>query len=270
MVEEIKCPFCDSNAFKYLAKEIEMFLCHSCHRSTTWDFAKSFRKTSVSSKKVSTIADYSTLLSRAKTINNLPSEHYARVFCEKRKLPKTDDLFFVESLKNFLRGTKYEDKFGDSPKIIIPLRSKHGLFGVQARTLTNENPKYITIMFVDCASIYNKENIDRDDTIFVVEGPFDSMFLKNSIAVVGSGVEKIDFAGDFVFCFDNEPRNKSIMKNMVTQLRKGNKVVIWPDKIKEKDINEMVLSGIDVNSVVRQNIYEGAKGEVKLHIWKKV
>ena len=272
MVESVKCPFCASQSFTFLQKEVEMFLCHSCQRNTTWDFAKSFQKQNHSVKKVSTKVDYSTILQRATKINNLPTEHVARQYCEGRGLPKErmDDLYFVEDFSKFLQGTEYEKKVSSTPKIVIPLRSKHGLFGVQGRTLSNETPKYTTVKFVDCATIYGRDRVDTTKPIVVVEGPFDSMFVENSIAVTGSGTTKIDFEGDFIYCFDNEPRNKMTVKWMSVHLMQNEKVVIWPESIKQKDTNDMVKAGIDVNKVIHENIFTGAKGTVKLHYWKKV
>lgn len=270
MVECVVCPFCKDDAFKLQLNEVWMFLCHSCQRYMSYDFAEGFSTNQ--SKKIEksfTIADYSTLLTRANPINKLPSSHSAVKFCNERALP-TDDLYYVDDFKLFLQGTAHEDKVTSTPKILIPLRSKHGLFGVQARTMTGETPKYVTIMFVDCASIYGLDKIDRSKPITVVEGPFDSMFVDNAIAVLGSEVSKIDFEGEFVYCFDNEPRSKNTVENIKKQLKLNNKVVIWPESIKQKDINEMVLAGVEVNSIIRNNTFQGPKGLIRLSSWKRV
>lgn len=274
-VESIQCPFCASQSFSFVLKEIEMFLCHHCQRYMPNETAKSFRKkNNTSVQKSSTIVDYSSLLTRAQKINTLPQRHEAVELLQKRKVPSEflNDLYYVENFRQFLQGTEYEKKVDSFAKIIIPLRSQNGLFGIQARKIDvkDKGPKYFTVKFVECASIFGRERVDRKKPIYVVEGPFDSMFLQNSIAVTGSGISKIDFEGDFVYCLDNEPRNKSIVNIMKQLLSKGNKVVIWPEKIREKDINEMSLSGIDVNTVVKSNIYSGAKGIIKLSNWKKV
>ena len=274
-VESIQCPFCSGQSFVFPLKEVEMFLCHHCQRYMPNETAKSFRKkNNPSVKKSSTVVDYSSLLGRAKKINTLPQKHVAVEFLQKRKVPSEflDDLYYVDDFRQFLQGTEYEKKVDSFPKIIIPLRSQNGLFGIQARKIDQKDkgPKYFTVKFVECSSIFGRERVDRNKPIYVVEGPFDSMFLQNSIAVTGSGISKIDFEGDFVYCLDNEPRNKSIVRIMKQLMGSGNKVVIWPEKIKEKDINDMSLSGIDVNAIVKSNIYSGAKGIIKLSNWKKV
>lgn len=270
-VDNVFCPFCKAKSFCFPIEEIAMFLCHSCQRYMPYEHAKKFGSTTkISVEKSQPIVNYSSLLTKAKPINTLPSDHFARVFLQNRKLP-LEDLYFVENFNNFLKNTKYEDKVDSGPKIIIPLRSKHGLYGVQARKLTNqEGPKYITIKFVDCETIFGRDKIDITKPVYVVEGPFDSMFLDNAIAVVGAGVKKIDFESDFVYCLDNEPRNKSIISIMSKLLKDNKKVVIWPETIRSKDINDMHLQGIDVKSIVKNNIHKGPKGLIKLSSWKKI
>lgn len=272
-VATITCPFCSSESFKFSLNQISMFLCHCCQRYLSWEMAEKFRKTETkTSESIFVEVDYSSLLKRSTQINTLPSEHKAKMFLTERQIPseRLNDLYYTDDFNQFLQGTKYEDKFKSKPQIIIPLRSKKGMFGVQARSLDNEGPKYTTIKFVECATIFGKDRVNTDWPITVVEGPFDSMFVDNSIAVTGSGTTKIDFEGDFIYCFDNEPRNKSIVKQMETHLMKGDKVVIWPDKLKQKDINDMVRAGVCVNSVINENIWQGAKGQVRLSMWKKV
>jgi hypothetical protein len=46
--------------------------------------------------------------------------------------------------------------------------------------------------------------------------------------------------------------------------------VIWPDTIVEKDINDMVLAGRDVQSIVECNNYSGLEAKLKFTTWKKI
>jgi len=69
---------------------------------------------------------------------------------------------------------------------------------------------------------------------------------------------------------DNEPRNKEIVSKYENLINKGNKIVIWPSSVREKDLNDMALSGHDVQSVVESNIYQGLEANLKLNAWKKV
>jgi hypothetical protein len=74
-----------------------------------------------------------------------------------------------------------------------------------------------------------------------------------------------------VWIYDNEPRNAEIHSiESPAQLTKESKVVIWPSGIKEKDINDMVLSGLDVQSVIESNVYSGLEAKLKFTTWKKI
>lgn len=78
------------------------------------------------------------------------------------------------------------------------------------------------------------------------------------------------YSSNAVLCFDNEPRNKQIVDKVEKYIDKGFKTVVWPDHIKEKDINDMILKGIDVQSVIEQNTYAGLAAKIKFNAWKKV
>jgi hypothetical protein len=72
------------------------------------------------------------------------------------------------------------------------------------------------------------------------------------------------------FVYDNEPRNKQIVDRYQKCIAQGENIVIWPSAIKEKDINDMVMAGHDVESVVESNSYKGLEAKVKLNDWKKI
>jgi hypothetical protein len=105
----------------------------------------------------------------------------------------------------------------------------------------------------------------------VVEGPFDSTFINNSVALCGSDGDVGCLEGsNIIFVYDNEPRNQEIVRRIGDTIDRGNKVVIWPTNILEKDINDMVLSGIDVQSVIKLNTYSGLEAKLKFTTWKKI
>ena len=103
-----------------------------------------------------------------------------------------------------------------------------------------------------------------------VEGPIDSLFLKNCVAMAGSDTLDFKYRTLATICLDNEPRNRQIVQKMSKYLDNGFQIVIWPNKIKEKDINEMVMNGVDVESVLSENVYSGMVGKIELNSWKKV
>ena len=73
--------------------------------------------------------------------------------------------------------------------------------------------------------------------------------------------------------FDNEPRNFQIVKSMVRFLKNGWKIVVWPNSITCKDINDMVLTSIKearLVEIINTNTYSGQRGEWEVKSWKKV
>ena len=123
----------------------------------------------------------------------------------------------------------------------------------------------------EAPKIYGLDTIDKKLPIYVVEGPFDSTFIDNSVALCGADGNLSCLEGsDCVYTFDNEPRNGEIVGRIRGAISRGEKVVIWPTSIRQKDINDMVLAGIDVNDVLESNTYSGLEAQVKFTEWKKV
>ena len=123
----------------------------------------------------------------------------------------------------------------------------------------------------DAPKIYGLDDINTGETVYVTEGPFDSTFISNSIAMCGADgdVNKWGIT-DPVWIYDNEPRNRQIVERLATTINRGDRVVIFPKNILEKDINDMYLSGQKVQRVVESNIYQGLEAKLKLQDWKRV
>jgi transcription elongation factor Elf1 len=209
-------------------------------------------------------------------ITELNNSHPAKVYLKSRQIPekRLREFYFCEEFKKWTNQQKhtFDNTDNDEPRIIIPLKDKNGIFGFQGRTL---NPKsklrYITVMLDDDKpKIYGLDKIDDNETIYVTEGPFDSTFIRNSIAMCGSDVNLSSDNHRYVFVFDNEPRNKQIVDRIEKTIQKGHQVVIWKNDILEKDLNDMVLAGLDVQSVVECNTYHGLEAKVKFIGWKRV
>ena len=148
-------------------------------------------------------------------------------------------------------------------------------FCFQGRSFGHEKPKYITLKLdPDKNKVYGLNRVDKSKHILVVEGPIDSLFLDNCIAVAGS----TNFAKDIpkentTIVFDNERRNKQIMIQVKQIIDKGYNVVLWPDDVKEKDINDMILSGMtkdQIQTIIRNNTYQGNMAKMKFATWRKV
>ena len=123
----------------------------------------------------------------------------------------------------------------------------------------------------DAPKIYGLDDINTGETVYVTEGPFDSTFIPNSIAMCGADgdVSKWGITNP-VWIYDNEPRNRQIVERLATTIDRGDRVVIFPKNILEKDINDMYLSGQNVKRVVESNIYQGLEAKLKLNDWKRV
>ena len=134
----------------------------------------------------------------------------------------------------------------------------------------NAKMRYITVMLdEDAPKLYGLDHINKNETIYIVEGPFDSFFLENSVAMCGSDVDIRSFNwSDYIWVYDNEPRSKQITDKLSKSIDSGDKVVIWPSHIEEKDLNDMANSGVNVKSVVQSNVYQGLKAKLQLSNWK--
>ena len=72
-----------------------------------------------------------------------------------------------------------------------------------------------------------------------------------------------------VFILDNEPRSRNVA-NMMSQLISENEnIVIFPNDIKQKDINDMVLNDYDVLDIINANTYSGARAVLAFNTWRK-
>ena len=120
------------------------------------------------------------------------------------------------------------------------------------------------------------DRVDLKKKVKVVEGPIDSLFLTNCVASGDANLSltaKDVNAEKKVLIFDNEPRNKEIVKMMQDAIKLGYNVVIWPDKIVGKDINEMILNGLspdEIESIISSNTFRGLEAQTKFVFWKKV
>jgi len=209
------------------------------------------------------------------SIESLDPAHYARVYLENRKIPNEffTKLFYTNDFKKYV-STIDEDKAKDLPRnesrIVIPFFDKKGNYlALQGRALEN-SLRYITIKLHESnEKIYGLDRLDIKKTIRIVEGPLDSLFVKNCIAIAGSDLSSLTKKyPDAVYIFDNEPHNKEITKK-IEQLINGNyKVVIWDKALKSKDINDMVLAGMDVEKLVNENTYKSLEAKLRFTKWR--
>jgi len=198
----------------------------------------------------------------------------AREYLEKRKV-KPEKFYFAEKFKEWTNTQKetFSTIGRDESRIIIPLYdTDSNLIGFQGRSIGPSLNKYITVMLSENApKIYGLDQVDSSEPIYIVEGPFDSTFVKNAVAMCGSDIDIRSFGwSNYIWVFDNEPRNREIVKRISKTINRGDKVVIWPSNIIEKDINDLVLAGHNVMDVLKSNIYSGLEAKIKFNNWKKI
>ena len=196
----------------------------------------------------------------------------AKEYLEKRKLDPSK-FYFAYKFKEWTNTQKQTfDTIGrDESRIIIPMYDTNSeLIGFQGRSLGPNSVKYITVMLNEEApKIYGLDTIKTTKPIYIVEGPFDSTLVENSVAMCGSDVDIRTLGwSDYIWVYDNEPRSRQITDKISKSIDAGDKVVIWPSTIKQKDLNDMVVSGVNVKSVIQSNVYQGLKGKLQLSNWK--
>ena len=197
----------------------------------------------------------------------------AKQYLENRKLDSTK-FYYTDKFKAWSNSHKktFDSVTYDEPRIIIPLFYKNTLVGSQGRSLGPSKVKYITVMINDDApKIYGLDTIRKGSPVFVTEGPFDSTLIRNSIAMCGADGDVGKWGvSDPVWVYDNEPRSKEITTRISNTINRGDKVVIWPNNLKEKDINDMVLAGHSVQELLESNIYNGLKAKLQFNTWKRI
>ena len=217
-------------------------------------------------------------LKSLKKISSLKHDHPVKRFVDNRRIPSTlhFELFFAPKFYEWVNKVvpnKFPSLKGDHPRLVIPFFDENNkMFAFQGRAFGNEIPKYITIILdPDKNKIYGLNRLDSTKQIQVTEGPIDSMFLDNCVAVGGA-----DFSGlpvdNTTIIFDNERRNVEILKQIEKTIDLGYNVVLWPDDVKEKDINDMILAGRtkeEVQSIINKNSYQGNMAKIRFVTWRK-
>ena len=294
-----RCPICgDSQKNKnktrgyiYQVKNNTNFKCHNCGASMS--FNNLLKEIDVSLHKQYTLEKFKEGHTGRNFVVEAPKFEFIKpVFKKSIDLPKASTNSFANE---YLVNRKidpdkfyYADKFmewtntqkqmfdtitRDESRIVIPMYDENkNLIGFQGRALGKSFTKYITVMLDEEApKVYGIEKIDKTIAVYITEGPFDSTFICNSIAMCGADVDISNWGiSNPVWIYDNEPRNREIVNRIGRTIDNGNSIVIWPTNIIQKDINDMVLSGHDVMSVVELNTYSGLEAKIKFNNWKKI
>jgi hypothetical protein len=222
-------------------------------------------------------------------LNDLPDKHKARQFADMRIIPKEywKLLYYTDDFATFASKLDKDcNLFAEEERLVIPFFNSHGdVVAVQGRLLSMSDEanarntlKYITVK--------HDKSIDRlwyglwranpKKRVYVVEGPIDSLFLKNSVAMVGAGalkeIPKRLENTPMSYILDNEPRNRQICSYIEKLIELGGDVCIWPDIIPEKDINDLAyrMSTRRIQKMIDENTFNGLEATLRFREWRKV
>jgi len=214
-------------------------------------------------------------------LQDLPENHKAVSYVVGRKIPKDNwkDIGYTSDIQKLAVefDEKYADVFGKEDRLVIVIRNKNGICGFQCRSFNpkiKKGLKYFTIKHDGGHCYYGMDSVDSTKSFYVLEGPINSMFVENSIATLGSSnfiqvQEKINDE-HAIYVLDNEPFKAETLKIMDRLIEMGKSVCIFPENIKQKDLNDMALSGIDVKKLIDENTYNGLSARLVFNKWKKM
>lgn len=239
-------------------------------------------------------------LKAAIKVSSLPPFHPCKKYVISRQIPTTrhHKLFYADKFADWVntfitdKDKQLNPQKANEPRLIIPLcDNQNKMFGFQGRSLDPADKlRYITIMLDGSKpKVYGLDTVDFNQRFYVVEGPIDCMFLSNAIATLGGVIDQVIEPLDFdrsnaVLVYDNQPRNKQVVKNVLRAARKGYKVVIWPESFGEKDINEYITDNIkgdyvktervlklaaSLEGMMEDHTYRGLAAELAIADWKK-
>jgi hypothetical protein len=220
-----------------------------------------------------------TQLKNLKKISQLEWNHPAKQYIMSRLIPSHyhSKLFYAPKFKSFVNSIipkKFESDKNDEPRLIIPfLDEDKNLFALQGRAFGNNSIRYITIIFDNSKpKIFNLDSCDMTKTHYIFEGPIDAMFAKNSLAMAGSSVGEKYLNKNSVLVYDNEPRSKEICAKIQKAIESNHKVLIWPEYIKSKDLNMMIMKNeiTDVESLLVDNTFCGLEAKLHYTAWKRI
>jgi transcription elongation factor Elf1 len=307
-----RCPLCGdsqknktkSRGYVYRKKNDYFYMCHNCGASTSFynfldkvdpSLVKEYAlerykngETGNNNYPKPEFEEYKTETPKFKkalelpTIDSLPEAHFAKNYVSQRRIPETfySQLYFAEDFAAFIQslGIEKENLHKDDKRLVIPFYDKDkNLIAIQGRALGESKLRYITIkLHDDNHKVFGMDRIDEEKMIYVVEGPIDSMFLDNAVATADSNLESITSIYDktnVTLIFDNEPRNKEICKKIDEAIEKHYNVVIWPEMIESKDINDMVLEGFspdEIQDIISKNTFVNLRAKAEFINWKKI
>lgn len=216
-------------------------------------------------------------------LTELDNEHPAIVYVRSRCIPKSkyERLFWTENFNELVSSTisnSYENVQKPNAGIVFTIRAfdatNYPIIGYQIRSIDKNIPK--NKRFMICkeqghTGVFGLDFLDESKQIYVVEGPFDSLFLPNSIAVFTSGIWRVKLQ-NAIYINDCEPRNKQIVEQIQKCINIGLNVTLLPHKYNSLDINDIVckykLNENELVDLIKQNTFNGLTAKLKLSKWR--
>lgn len=282
-----KCYNCNAPmSFYGIFKSIDetLFKQYLFEKKTSTNIEMPNYDTITTTASIQDIVTHSSMLDDIFCIEEFEESHPSVKYVIKRKIPKEkwNKLYFAPkfmSWTNSVRPNTYKEaalKF-EHPRLIFPFFDENQIpFGFAGRAFGNEEPKYLTIKLdEDKDKIYGLDTVNFNNTFYVTEGQVDSLFIENGIAAAGSAFNSktiLKNKSNAVICYDNENRSKQIMDSLEKTIKDGFKVFIWPDNIKVKDFNDLVLSGYSgsINKLIDDNTFHGMRATMRYLQWRKI
>jgi transcription elongation factor Elf1 len=298
-----------ARAFVYRKLNGYFFICHNCGKSTTFsNFLQYMDENQYKQYAFEKYADgagvhspvkkpdfneykggvFEHVFEKEKTLKHLeniadlPDGHFAKDYILNRKIPQSawSEVFYTENFKQFL-DLNYpnhgKENIPDDARIILFYKNEGGsVTNVAGRALADSKIRYITVKVAEEKKIFGLQNVDKNKPIYVFEGQFDSLFVPNSVA---SGDSNLIGCGEYfgkdavILVFDNEPRNKEIVRQVGKAIEQGYQVCLFPEDAPGKDINEMIQNGMivdDVKIMINNNTSKDLSAQLRLVTWKKV
>jgi hypothetical protein len=221
----------------------------------------------------------------AERCDKLPEGHFCLEYLKRRKIPldKYKLLWYTSNYRKFVDEIypEHDKKLSEDKRLIIPFYDEYNVLqAVSGRALetSEEKLRYVTVRTTKNENklVYGCDRIILSQKVLLVEGPIDSLFLNNCLASGDANLSltaKSIEAKDLVLVFDNEPRNKDIVKMMGVAIKSGHKIVIWPETMSGKDINEFVMNGKtpdDIDSIISSNTFSNIQAQLRFNQWKKI
>ena len=308
-----RCPICGDSSknkakargYVYAKKGNYFFMCHNCGASMNFynfldkvdssllkEYALERYKNGDDSKKTVSNTEIGLFKTSAPvfkkkiplpSLDSLPEEHYAKVYVQGRKIPesKMASLYYAEDFKDFVENGIKVEKDGlkeNDPRLVIPFYDEEkNLVAIQGRALGDSKLRYITVkMNEDGIKLFGLDRVNKEEDVYVTEGPIDSMFLDNAVATADAtltNASKYIDKSKLILVYDNEPRNKDICRHLEKAIEEHYRVVIWPEMVEEKDVNEMVQNGFtpeEVQDIISTNTFQNLRAKIEFINWKKV